>query len=67
MYTNRQVVETHQANEAGPAQTPPAAPNISRLLREGRGSGWWLHWFQEAWLGCPSGHFSPWTNSWTKV
>lgn len=47
----RQEVETP---EAGPVHTHPAAPSLPGLLGQGRGSGWWLHWFQEAWLGWSS-------------
>lgn len=47
LHFNGQVVETHAA---GPAHTLSAAPSLPGFLGQGRGSGWWLHWFQEAWL-----------------
>lgn len=40
--------------EAAPAHTHPAAPRLPGLLGQGRGSGWWLYWFQEAQLGWSS-------------
>lgn len=37
-----------------PVHTHRAAPSLPGLLGQGIGSGWWLHWFQEAWLGWSS-------------
>lgn len=53
---NGQVVEIRVADAA---YTFPAVPSLLGLMEQGGGSGWWLHWFQEARLGwSPRVHLS---------
>lgn len=61
---NGQVVEIRVADAA---YTFPAVPSLLGLMEQGGGSGWWLHWFQEARLGWSPGYTYPWPSNWMKA